>query len=77
MLWLRMFGVALRLVWPDLLTPWRSPLLRWRIETYGILDEHGVPRSAEEIDAKTCFRFLMVHHHALVCFLRWAVMLEG
>ena len=72
-----MLGVALRLVWPYLLTPWRSPLLRWRMETYGILDAHGVPRSAEEIDAKIFFRFLVVHRRALVHFLRWAAGLDG
>ncbi|MBI3324733.1 MAG: hypothetical protein HYZ92_05585 [Candidatus Omnitrophica bacterium] len=71
-----MLGVALRLAWPDLFTPWRSPVLRWRMETYGILDERGIPRSAGEIDAAMFFRFLVIQHQALVRFLRWAAMLE-
>ena len=39
LVWGRMLGIAVSLAWPHLLTPWRSPLLRWRIETYGIRDE--------------------------------------
>ena len=41
MSWFRMLRVAFRLAWPDILTPWRSPLIRWRAETYGVQDEHG------------------------------------
>ena len=74
-LWFRMLFIALRLAWPHLLTPWRSPLLRWRMETYGILDDHGAPLPAEAINAKTFFRFVVSHRTALVRFLRWAATL--
>ena len=72
MLWCRMAFVALRLTWPYLLTPWRSPLLRWRIETYGLLDEHGQLLHAEEITPARFLAFALHHHRALRQFLRWA-----
>jgi len=72
MLWFRMLGVALRLTWPYLLTPWRSPLLRWRLETYGVLDEHGRPLSAASITARVVCRFVLAHPVILLRFLRWA-----
>lgn len=75
MLWLRMLSVAWRLAWPDLFTPWRSPLLRWRMETYGSLDDRGVPRSADAIDPKAFLQFLVVHRRPLMRFLRWAATL--
>lgn len=75
MLWLRMGLVAMRLSWPHLLRPWRSPLLRWRMETYGALDDDGRLLHAEEISPRRFFQFLIRHRQALVRFLRWAASL--
>ena len=47
------------------LTPWRSPYLRWRIETYWGLH-------AEEITPGQFWRFVWVHRRELFRFLRWA-----
>lgn len=47
------------------LTPWRSPYLRWRIETYW-----GVP--AETIGFAGFWRFLLTHRVDMWRFLRWA-----
>jgi hypothetical protein len=46
------------------LAPWRSPYLRWRIETYS-----GLP--AESIDAAAFFRFLWTERQSLLEYLRW------
>jgi len=75
MTWLRMWWVAARLAWPHLLAPWRSPLLRWRIETYGVLDEHGRLLHAPEITARHFVRFTVANRPALARFLRWAAAL--
>jgi hypothetical protein len=75
MLWVRMVRVAWRLVWPYPLAPWRSPLLRWRMETYGIRDERGGALSGATISPQAFFRFLVVNRVALVRFLRWAACL--
>ena len=75
MLWFRMLGIALRLAWPDLLTPWRSPLLRWRMETYGLVDAHGHLLHADALTASHFFAFVTTHHQALARFLRWAATL--
>ena len=75
MLWLRMIRVALRLAWPEWLTPWRSPLLRWRIETYGILDERGQLLHADAINPPRFLAFTLRHRRALLRFLRWAACL--
>ncbi len=45
-------------------TPWRSPYLRWRIETYW-----GTP--AEEIGAGEFLRFAWRHRADFLRFLRW------
>jgi hypothetical protein len=47
------------------LTPWRSPYLRWRIETYWGLE-------AETIGAGQFFRFSWEHRRELFRFLGWA-----
>ncbi len=47
------------------LRPWRSPYLRWRIETYWGLH-------AEQIDCKTFWRFVREHRGELWRYLRWA-----
>ena len=75
MVWLRMICVALRLTGPYLFTPWRSPLLRWRMETYGILDEQGRLLHADEISPERFLRFTFRHRNALRRFLRWAASL--
>jgi hypothetical protein len=45
--------------------PWRSPYLRWRMETYW-----GIP--AEMITFGDFWRFLWEHRRDLVRFLTWA-----
>ena len=75
MTWLRMGRVAIRLAGPQLLTPWRSPLLRWRVETYGVLDEQGRLLHADQITASRFIRFTVAHRQALTRFLRWAAWL--
>jgi hypothetical protein len=47
------------------LCPWRSPYLRWRIETYS-----GVP--AGSIGCAEFWRFLWRHRRDLMRFLAWA-----
>ena len=75
MIWIRMLGVALRLSWPDTLTPWRSPLLRWRVETYGLQAADGRLLHADEITPSQLARFLVTHPGPLLRFLRWAALL--
>ena len=72
---LRMAGVALRLAWPYLLTPWRSPLLRWRMETYGLADEQGRLLHADQINREQFFRFMSTRRKELSRFLRWSASL--
>lgn len=67
-----MVWVAVRLAWPDLVRPWRSPLLRWRLETFGVVDASGRLLHAEQITPRVFFRFFMRHRAALCRFLRWA-----
>lgn len=47
------------------LRPWRSPLLRWRFETYW-----GIP--AADIGAAEFWQFVWQHRRDLARFLRWA-----
>ncbi len=47
------------------LSPWRSPYLRWRMETYW-----GVP--ANDIGFAVFWRFLWTHRRDLLRFLAWA-----
>ena len=75
MIYLRMFIVAVRLAGPDLFMPWRSPLLRWRMETYGITDHTGRLLHADEITPKGFFQFLVLRRKAFLGFLRWAALL--
>jgi hypothetical protein len=51
------------------LRPWRSPYLRWRMETYW-----GVP--AEDIRFGDFWRFTWRHRRELLRFLRWAERME-
>ena len=73
--WIRMALAAFRLVWPFLFTPWRSPLLRWRMETYGLLDAHGRLLHADDISPSQFFAFTLRHRRELLRFLRWAASL--
>jgi hypothetical protein len=47
------------------LTPWRSPFLRWRIETWS-----GI--HADQIGFAQFWRFVWRHRRDLMRFLRWA-----
>jgi len=47
------------------LRPWRSPYLRWRIETFS-----GTP--ADQIGPSEFWRFVWERRHELWRFLRWA-----
>lgn len=51
------------------LAPWRSPYLRWRIETYW-----GLP--AEAMTGGDFWRFTWQHRAQLLRFLRWAERME-
>jgi hypothetical protein len=51
------------------LTPWRSPYLRWRIETYSGLH-------ADSIDFATFWKFTWQNRRELLRFLRWAERME-
>ena len=59
---------ALRFLWQSgrghRLRPWRSPYLRWRIETYSGL-------AAESVDATAFGRFLWRERRSLWRYLRW------
>ena len=67
--------VAFQLVGPSPLAPWRSPLLRWRMETYGIVGADGHLLHADEITPPLFWQFVCHHRHALVRFLWWAASL--
>ncbi|HEU0139436.1 MAG TPA: hypothetical protein VFQ79_06995 [Bryobacteraceae bacterium] len=47
------------------LRPWKSPYLRWRIETYS-----GVP--ADRIGFREFWCFVWQHRSDLLRFVRWA-----
>ena len=68
----RMLVVAWRLSRPHVLTPWRSPLLRWRLETYGITDAQGTLLHADQVTARVFWRFAWQRRRDLWSFLRWA-----
>ena len=61
-LWLASRGYRLR--------PWRSPYLRWRIETYS-----GVP--AGDVTAESFFAFLWHERAAMWHHLRWVRSMSG
>ena len=46
------------------LRPWRSPYLRWRVETYSGMH-------AETIDSGAMLRFLWTEKRQFLRFLRW------
>ncbi len=51
------------------LRPWRSPYLRWRIETYS-----GI--RAETIDARIFWKFVSSEKGRLLQFLRWTAEID-
>ena len=60
-----MFLLAWQLARGYRLRPWRSPYLRWRIETYWGLH-------AEDIDFASFWKFAWGHRKELLRYLRWA-----
>lgn len=60
-----MLGALWRLTKGYRLAPWRSPYLRWRIETYQGLH-------AEKISAGDFWRFTLHNQRELIRFLHWA-----
>ena len=50
--------------------PWRSPYLRWRIETYWGIE-------AESIQPADFWRFVWTRRRELSRFLRWADSMHG
>jgi hypothetical protein len=52
------------------LTPWRSPFLRWRIETFW-----GTP--ADEIGFSEFWRFVWQRRRDLMRFLAWAERMDS
>ena len=63
---IRFLRYALRGYW---LRPWRSPYLRWRMETYS-----GIP--AETIDARIFWKFMSAEKGRLFHFLRWTAEMD-
>ena len=51
------------------LRPWRSPYLRWRIETYSGLH-------AEQITFRQFWRFMLDNRKSLIRFLHWTERME-
>lgn len=66
------FRAVVRLAGKHLLTPWRSPLVRWRMETYGVLDENGQLVRADQITPRMTLSFFLKNRKELARFLRWA-----
>jgi hypothetical protein len=62
---IREASVAWKLAKGYRLHPWRSPYLRWRIETWSGAD-------AATIDRPFFLRFTWQHRHDLLRYLRWA-----
>jgi len=64
---------ALRFLWTATtgyrLRPWRSPYLRWRIETYSGL-------KADEVGFREFFRFVWRERGRLWHFLKWVNEME-
>ena len=60
-----MIGLLWRLSQGHLLRPWKSPLLRWRIETYWGLH-------ADRMTDAEFRKFVWQHRGELLRFLRWA-----
>jgi hypothetical protein len=65
-----MIGFLWRSAQGHRLRPWRSPYLRWRIETYWGLH-------ADRISPAEFWAFLWRHRRELLRFLRWAETMES
>ena len=52
------------------LTPWRSPYLRWRMETFS-----GMP--ADEISFSEFWRFVWQHRDDLIRYLAWVERMDS
>jgi hypothetical protein len=65
-----MLGILWRLARGYRLRPWRSPYLRWRIETYSGLH-------AERITFGQFWSFVWKERRELVRYLRWASGMAG
>lgn len=61
-----MLGLWWRLSRGYRFTPWRSPYLRWRIETYWGYD-------ADQISFADFWRFTWQHRGDLARYARWAI----
>jgi hypothetical protein len=59
-----LLGAMWRLTRGYRLRPWRSPYLRWRIETYSGLH-------ADAIDFRTFWKFTWEHRQELRRYLEW------
>lgn len=68
----RVLGIACRLARPHWLAPWRSPLLRWRMETYGVAGPDGGLLHAEAITPRVFLQFCLRHRRAILRFLQAA-----
>lgn len=70
---IKMIGYTSRFLWTSSrgyrLCPWRSPYLRWRIETYT-----GIP--AEQITSGIFFREVLKARRELWRFLKWGAEME-
>jgi hypothetical protein len=62
---IREAAVAWKLAKGYRLTPWESPYLRWRIETWS-----GIPASS--ITRETFLQFVRQHRRELFRYLKWA-----
>jgi hypothetical protein len=60
-----MIGVAWRLLKGYRLRPWRSPYLKWRMETWSGMDAAG-------ITPLVFFQFCWEHRADLIRYLKWA-----
>jgi len=60
-----MLGMLWRLTQGYRLRPWRSPYLRWRLETYSGMH-------AEEITFAEFWRFAWTERRDLLRYLRWS-----
>ncbi len=65
-----MIGFLWRSAQGHRLRPWRSPYLRWRIETYWGLH-------ADKITPAEFRVFMWSHRRELLRFLRWAAQMEA
>jgi len=70
--WWRVVCTAARLMGPNWYRPWRSELLRWRMETYGVKGAQGQLLRAHDITPRIFQMFVRQHRVAMWRFLAWA-----